>query len=42
LRINFYRAQGSDPDRKYITWQPVRRPSFHSPEAFGTLKLAVR
>lgn len=40
LRINFYRCQGSDPDRKYITWQPVNRPAFHTPECFGTLKLA--
>ncbi len=41
LRINFYRCQGSDPDRKYITWRPVRRESFHTPEAFGILRLAV-
>lgn len=42
LRINFYRCQGSGPDRKYIAWQPVQRPSFHTPEHFGTLKLAAR
>lgn len=41
LRINFYRCQGSDPDRKYIAWQPVNRPSFHTPECFGTLKLTA-
>ncbi len=41
LRINFYRCQGSDPDRKYITWQPTHRESFHTPEAFGILKLAA-
>ena len=40
FRINFYRCQGSDPDRKYITWQPVHRASFHTPECFGTLQLA--
>jgi hypothetical protein len=40
LRINFYRCQGSDPDRKYITWRPVHRPAFHTPECFGILKLA--
>lgn len=40
LRVNFYRCQGADPDRKYIAWQPVHQPSFHTPEAFGTLKLA--
>jgi len=42
LRINFFRCQGSDPDRKYIAWQPVHRKSFHTPESFGTLKLVVR
>jgi hypothetical protein len=42
LRINFYRCQGSDPDRKYITWRPVHRASFHTPESFGILKLAGR
>jgi hypothetical protein len=41
LRINFYRCQGSDPNRKYITWQPVHRASFHTPECFGLLKLAT-
>jgi hypothetical protein len=39
LRANFYRCQGSGPDRKYIAWQPVHRPSFHTPECFGTLTL---
>ncbi len=42
LRINFYRCQGADPDRKYIAWQPVHRPSFHTPECFGILTLAAR
>lgn len=41
LRINFFRCQGSDPDRKYITWRPVHRESFHTPESFGILKLAA-
>jgi hypothetical protein len=40
LRINFFRCQGSDPDRKYIAWRPAQRPNFHTPEAFGILKLA--
>lgn len=40
FRVNFYRCQGADPDRKYITWQPVNRLSFHTPECFGTLTLA--
>lgn len=42
LRINFYRCQGVGPDRKYITWRPVNCESFHTPESFGTLKLAAR
>lgn len=42
FRVNFYRCQGADPDRKYINWQPVQRPSFHTPERFGTLKLVTR
>lgn len=41
FRANFYRCQGSEPDRKYITWQPVNRLSFHTPECFGTLRLAA-
>ena len=41
FRINFYRCQGSDPDRKYITWRPVHRPGFHTSEAFGILRLAA-
>jgi Carbohydrate-binding family 9 len=41
FRINFYRCQGSDPNRKYIAWQPVYRPSFHTPEYFGTLTLGA-
>lgn len=41
LRINFYRCQGSDPNRKYITWRPVYRAAFHTPELFGTLRLAT-
>jgi hypothetical protein len=39
LRVNFFRAQGPSPDRKMITWRPTHRPSFHVPEAFGTLRL---
>jgi hypothetical protein len=41
LRINFYRCQGADPGRKYINWQPVHCPSFHTPESFGILRLAA-
>jgi hypothetical protein len=41
LRVNFYRCQGTDPDRKYINWQPVNGSSFHTPESFGILRLAA-
>lgn len=39
LRANFYRAQGPPPDRKEICWQPTKTPTFHTPEAFGRLRL---
>lgn len=39
LRANFFRCQGADPGRKYIAWQAPGKPSFHVPEAFGTLLL---
>ncbi len=42
LRINFFRAQGHEPNRKYVAWQPAQRPSFHTPEVFGTLTLSAR
>jgi hypothetical protein len=37
LRINFYRGQGAN--HQLIAWQPTHKPTFHAPEAFGTLKL---
>jgi hypothetical protein len=42
LRINFYRSQGPEPDRKEIAWRPTYDASFHVPEMFGTLTLAKR
>ncbi len=39
MRVNLYRCQGSDPNRKYIAWQPTHDHSFHVPEAFGRLRL---
>ena len=39
LRVNFFRGQGSPPNRKAIVWQPTHRPTFHVPEVFGTLRL---
>jgi hypothetical protein len=38
MRINMYRIQGPAP-RKHVNWQPVKNESFHTPEAFGTLRL---
>ena len=39
-RANFFRIEGSDPDRYYSSWRPTNtpQPNFHVPEAFGTLK----
>lgn len=39
MRINFYRIQGPPPNRKFINWQPVGNNNFHTPEAFGRLRL---
>jgi hypothetical protein len=39
MRINFYRAQGPPPERKYISWQPTNARTFHVPESFGRLVL---
>jgi hypothetical protein len=38
-RINLYRCQGPPATRKYINWQPVNNETFHTPEAFGRLRL---
>lgn len=38
MRVNMYRIQGPAP-RKHVNWQPVRNETFHTPEAFGTLRL---
>jgi hypothetical protein len=39
MRINLYRIQGPPQRRTWINWQPVKRGSFHTPEAFGRLRL---
>ena len=39
LRLNLYRIEGPKADRKYIAWRPVNSPSYHTPEAFGSLLL---
>ena len=38
-RINLYRCQGKPADRNYINWQTVNNETFHTPEAFGRLRL---
>ncbi len=38
-RINLYRCQGPPDHRKYINWQTVKNETFHTPEAFGRLRL---
>ena len=38
-RINLYRCQGPPDHRKYINWQAVKNETFHTPEAFGRLRL---
>jgi hypothetical protein len=39
MRANLYRCQGPEAGRKYINWQPVNNETFHTPEAFGRLRL---
>lgn len=39
LRANFYRFQGPPPNRKRIAWQPTDSDNYHTPEAFGLMKL---
>jgi hypothetical protein len=42
LRLNLYRIEGAPPHRKYIVWRPVHNPSYHTPAAFGRLRLTER
>jgi hypothetical protein len=39
LRANFYRIQGKPPNRRYVNWRPVMAETYHTPEAFGRLRL---
>jgi hypothetical protein len=39
MRINLYRLQGPPANRQFINWQPVNSDFFHTPEAFGRLRL---
>jgi Carbohydrate family 9 binding domain-like len=40
LRINFFRTQGSGPNRLLLNWRPTHAQTFHVPAAFGVLQLA--
>jgi hypothetical protein len=40
LRLNLYRIEGGPKNRKYIVWQTIGNPSFHTPDKFGRLRLA--
>lgn len=39
-RLNLYRMQGPPDARKHVNWQVVNAKSFHTPGAFGRLRLA--
>jgi len=41
-RVNFFRAEGADPNRFYSAWRATDapKPNFHVPERFGTLKFS--
>lgn len=39
MRVNLFRCQGKEPDRRYLAWQAPHSQTFHTPEAFGILKL---
>jgi len=39
FRLNLYRIEGAPPRRKFIVWQVTHSSSFHTPDAFGRLRL---
>lgn len=39
LRVNFFRCEGVEPDRRLLAWQAPMGPSFHVPERFGLMEL---
>jgi hypothetical protein len=41
LRINLFRSQGPPDHHQEITWQPPLSKTFHVPERFGLIQLAV-
>jgi hypothetical protein len=42
-RLNFFRVEGTEPDRFYSAWRPTctPRPNFHVPELFGVLHFSL-
>lgn len=42
MRINFYRIQAPKPNRVFVNWNPVNSDNYHTPEAFGRLKLSAK
>jgi len=42
MRINFYRIQAAPPNRVFVNWQPVNSDNYHTPEAFGRLRLSAK
>lgn len=42
FRVNFYRTEGGPNDEKEVMWQAVMGKTFHAPEHFGLLKLAIK
>jgi hypothetical protein len=42
LRVNLFRIEGAEPQRKYVAWQATMSETFHVPERFGILWLVDR
>jgi hypothetical protein len=42
FRANFYRTEAGPDNEKEVMWQAVMGKTFHAPEHFGLLKLAVK
>jgi hypothetical protein len=39
FRLGLYRIEGPPPNRKFGSWQPLYRATYHTPESFGNLVL---
>ncbi len=42
LRVNFFRIQGANENKKYIVWQQTGVLNNHVPEAFGRIRLVKK